>query len=299
VSSLFSNLAAVTATILLRQVGRLSPGDRTWIARKLVRDRFSPEARAFASFCTQALHAWKNKQYDLHQNGEAGLLARLAPFGPRVVFDVGANEGEWAIAACTVLPEAEVHAFEIVPAMAEVMAERVARFAERVIVNPVGLSDHSGTVTIYRTAEAHTSTSVLELSTQYEADAGTVVAEQAVVRIGDDYLAEHGIDRIDLLKIDVEGLEEKVLCGFQAALRQQRITLVQFEYGWMNAHNGFTLKSAYAFFEAHGFVLGKLYPEGVAFKPYAYEDEDFLGPNYIACHESRADIIAAIGCEPL
>lgn len=300
-SSLLSNLTTVSAVALLRLLPRLSDGDRSWIARKLMRDRFAPDTRVFAEFCLQAVHAWKNKQYDIHQNGEAALLQRLAPFRPRVLFDVGANEGEWSIAACASLPDVHVHAFEIVPAMAAVLRERVAGLSTRIIVNPVGLSDTADSITIYRTADDSTKTSSLRISPEHTTTTGPkpVISEQADVRTGDAYLAEHGIDRIDLLKIDVEGAEEAVLRGFVRAFAEQRITLVQFEYGWVNAHNGFRLKDAYAFFEERGFVLGKLYPEGVAFKPYAYADEDFVGPNYVACHASRADIVEHLRCAPL
>lgn len=232
-SSLFSNLAAASAVALLRLLPRLSPGERSWIARKLVRDRFSPEARAFAAFCTQAVHAWKNRQYDIHQNGEEALLKRLAPFRPGVLFDVGANEGEWAIAACTALPEASVHAFEIVPAMAAQLAGGVSRFGARVTVNAVGLSDRAGSITIYRTPDDTTKTSALQISPEYTATETPkpLIAEEAAIRTGDSYLEEHGIARIDLLKIDVEGAEETVLRGFARAFAEQRITLVQFEYG--------------------------------------------------------------------
>jgi hypothetical protein len=44
---------------------------------------------------------------------------------------------------------------------------------------------------------------------------------------------------------------------------------------------------------------GTIYPEGVAFKSYELTDEDFVGPNCLACHQRRADIIAAQRCPPL
>jgi hypothetical protein len=30
-------------------------------------------------------------------------------------------------------------------------------------------------------------------------------------------------------------------------------------------------------------VVGKLFPDHVDVRPYAMNDEDFMGPNYIAC----------------
>jgi len=45
------------------------------------------------------------------------------------------------------------------------------------------------------------------------------------------------------------------------------------------------------FFQAHGYVLGRLYPRGVAFQGYNHMDENFVGGNYVACLEARADLI--------
>ena len=43
----------------------------------------------------------------------------------------------------------------------------------------------------------------------------------------------------------------------------------------------------------------QFYPEGVAFKTFDVWDEDFVGPNFIACLNSRADLIEALRCEVL
>jgi hypothetical protein len=36
-------------------------------------------------------------------------------------------------------------------------------------------------------------------------------------------------------------------------------------------------------------------PDHIAFKDWAPKDEDFLGPNYVAVHQGRADIWEALG----
>ncbi|MCS6855225.1 MAG: FkbM family methyltransferase [Elioraea sp.] len=295
-------LAAASATVLRRLLASLPAGDRSWLARRLVRDRYSPEARALAEFCERALFAWKNRQYDIRQNGEVRLLERLAPFGLREVFDVGANVGEWAEAACRILPSARVHAFEIAPSPLGQLQARLAPFGPRAVVNAFGLGEREGAVTIFVDPEDPTATSTLPLAVEF--DPGVQRTKQAErltasITTGDAYLARHGIATVDLLKIDVEGAEPKVLAGFSEAMASGRVRLIQFEYGWMNAHTGATLKSFYQWLVPLGFRIGKLYPEGVAFKPYAYGDEDFLGPNYVACHESWPEAMAALRCPPL
>ena len=295
-------LAAAAATVLARTLPAVTPGDRSWLARRMVRDRYSDAAVALAGFCEQALFAWKNRNYDIRQNGEAALIERLAPFGLREVFDVGANVGEWAETACRALPTARVHAFEIAPATATVLAARLAPLRERVVVNPLGLGDSEGTVTIFSDPADSTATSTVPLALSFNPGmTRPKEPERASGRIttGDAYLAQHGIASVDLLKIDVEGAEKAVLEGFSNALVEGRVRMIQFEYGWMNAHTGATLKWFYGRLGPLGFRIGKLYPEGVAFKDYEYSDEDFLGPNYVACLASWKEVIEAVRCPPL
>ncbi|MFM9971903.1 MAG: hypothetical protein ACKVQK_26275 [Burkholderiales bacterium] len=42
------------------------------------------------------------------------------------------------------------------------------------------------------------------------------------------------------------------------------------------------------------YLLGKLYPDHVDFRAYQLEDEDFLGPNYVAVRQGRGDLIEAL-----
>jgi hypothetical protein len=58
---------------------------------------------------------------------------------------------------------------------------------------------------------------------------------------------------------------------------------VQFEYSRINIYTKFLLRDFYQLFEGYGYVVGKLFPDHVDVRPYAMNDEDFMGPNYIAC----------------
>lgn len=294
--------AGVTLAVLRGLVRRLAPGDRSWLARNLMQDRFHPDTTALATFFNSALDAWKNRQYAVETSGEAALLTRLRPFAPRHVLDVGANIGEWTVAACRELPDTTVHGFEIVDATAALLRAAVAPLGTRAVVNGFGLGDHTGTISLFFSAEAPTTASSLrDVVNLAAADQGFSGITEVVgqIRRGDDYLAERDIGRVGLLKIDVEGAEMTVLAGFENAFAAGRIDLVQFEYGRANLTNRVFLADFYRFFTDRGFVVGKLYPEGVAFKPYEIDDEDFVGPNYVACLATREDLIAALRCPPL
>ncbi len=296
----FLRLTVSAQLALLRPLmAHLPPGSRSSLARQVMRDRRAPATVALADFCTQALMAWKNKQYVVSLNGEAALLARLAPFAPRVLFDVGANVGEWSLAALRHLPTATVHAFEIAAPTSVRLRERTSSWGGRIVVNACGLGDRDGAITIFHAPESDTATSTLRAAIEVSApnhDIHTVTEMSARITTGDAYLQAQTIAHVDMLKIDVEGAEFAVLNGFADAFARRAISLVQFEYGEINLRTRSFLADFYDFFAARGFVLGKLYPDGVAFKPYALADEDFVGPNYIACLADRSDLIAALSC---
>ena len=283
---------------VLTRLARATLGDAASIANgqdvlRLVetlgdrRDR--PDVRAFAEFCRLFLRAYENCNYDMRRNGEAWLLQKLAAFEPRVVFDVGANVGDWSILAAGLLPLATLHAFEIVPSTHAELAVRVAALGPRVAVNAFGLADKDGAIDIHVMADDSTLSSLVAL---HEGPRTTLACP---VRAGDSYMKAAGVDHIDLLKIDVEGGEHLVLMGLAPALTEQRIDVIQFEYGRANILTKFLLRDYHQALEDLGYRVGKLFPDRVDFRQYRLEHEDFIGPNFVAVRSKRADILSALG----
>ncbi|HKY17791.1 MAG TPA: FkbM family methyltransferase [Rhizomicrobium sp.] len=298
-----SRIAASASLMLLKSVADgLTPGDRSYLARQLMRDRFGPKTRALGDLFNKSIHAWKNKQYRVRENGEGELLRRLAPFNPEILFDVGANVGHWTNAACMHLSDTRVHAFEIAPPTAESFAVNTAQFSHRVQLNTVGLGNSEGEITLFFTPESNTATTTVEGVAEISAqDHGihTIEKLKAKITTGDQYMRAHGVSHIDFLKIDVEGAEWDVLQGFSGAFADRKIDMVQFEYGPLSLKTRVLLEDFWKFFDQNGFEVGKLYPEGVAFKHFEYSDEDFVGPNFVAVHKSRRDLIEHLRCEVL
>lgn len=221
--------------------------------------------------------AHENCNYELARNGEAWLVRRLAGAGAlATVFDVGANRGDWSGLVLEADSGATVHAFEISP---PTYAHLAARFAgvSRFRPNPFGLSDSTGEIQINHCLDVDMLTSMFEVVCSQNLQITT-----ARVRRGDEYCREQGTRRIDLLKIDVEGAEHLVLQGFGEWISPMQVPVVQFEYGRVNVLTRWLLKDFYAWFEERGYRVGKLLPRQVRFRSYRLEDEDFLGPNYVA-----------------
>ena len=223
---------------------------------------------------------------DFERNGERLVLQQMGS-ALRTVFDVGANVGEWTSAALSA-GAGHVHAFEISPSTSATL-EAAHGGDPRVTVNRVGLGDAEGSVTI-RHFPGHP---VLTTTTAFPHDAPSVELE-VPVRRGDGYMGEHGVEVIDLLKIDVEGAEPAVLRGFEDALGSGRIGAVQFEYGMVAIYNKFNVIDYYELLGDAGFLVGPLTPSGVAFQGYDFGLETFRYCNFLAVHRARTDLLGRL-----
>jgi len=234
--------------------------------------------------------AYKNVCYDFTMNGEYWLLDQLKQLPIGVIFDVGANHGEWSAAASARFPNALIHAFEIVPTTYKYLDD-TARRMPNIHPNLFGLADHDGFVEVSVGQKDDGVSSMLDLSGIHK---GHRSVTQCAVRRADEYCWEQGIKQIDILKIDVEGVEHLVLDGFGDVWDQGNIGLVQFEYGMANIYSHHLLIDFWKDFEKRNYKIGKLMPDHIKFSNFSPEYEDFCGPNYVAVHKSRTDLVQAL-----
>ena len=108
---------------------------------------------------------------------------------------------------------------------------------------------------------------------------------------GDDFIKDNNIVSIDFLKLDIEGSEYDALLGFENAFKEGIVKLVQFEYGFINISTKKLLIDFYTFFEANGYIVGKVFPKNVEFRNYNVKYEDFIGPNFIAVKKTETALI--------
>ena len=233
--------------------------------------------------------AFENLDHDFTRNGEKVLLERLAAQGlSGVIFDVGANVGDYTRILQGLFPQSAIYAFEIIPATFELLRAHVADLPQ---VNPInlGLSDEAGEVPIRYYKDCNVLSTMSDFPHAYDYE---VVMAQTTT--GDRFCVEHAIDEIAFLKIDVEGMENRVLEGLRETLTARKVKVVQFEYGYANALSRFLLRDYYTLFDAYGYRIGKIYPKRIEFKEYDVEDENFWGPNYIAVRNDLVDLQKAL-----
>jgi FkbM family methyltransferase len=244
--------------------------------------------RILARGCEGFLRCYNNVNYDAASNGEARILRLLGGRAATCILDVGANVGDYALLAQRLCPTAQIHAFEIVPQTFSVLEARTAGIS-RITRSRIGLGEQAGRIDVMHCTEEP------GLSSVYPWPHGKVTTTiTCEVQTGDAYCAAHGLEHVDLLKLDIEGAELPALRGFERMLSSGRIDAVQFEYGYVNIMPRFLLRDLTEFLSAHGYRVGKIFPMSVDFKRYELTDEDFQGPNYLAVRESRADLVTLL-----
>lgn len=118
--------------------------------------------------------------------------------------------------------------------------------------------------------------------------------EEIELTSGDQFIQAENLTKVDLLKLDIEGAEMDALVRLTSALNRKMIRLVQFEYGYINITTKHLLADYYDFFAKFGYLLGKIYPKEVTFREYSFHHEDFIGPNFVAVHQSDRELITLL-----
>ncbi len=234
--------------------------------------RGSPGLHRISRVADNYGRAYWNRNFNLERNGETRVIRTLVGGLDATVLDVGAHHGDWSAAVRTLSPLSRIHAFEILEAHREILRHRFAD-DELMQINDVGLSSVSGEAEV---VPAESVTSLLTPALPGQA------TESVVLTTGDEYLASRAIDRVDLLKVDVEGMELDVLRGFADAFGAGAIRAVQCEVNLWRIAARTTFADFYELFDDLGFEVGWVFPRRVEFLPYDTQLETRDGINLIA-----------------
>jgi FkbM family methyltransferase len=254
---------------------------RIWFA--IHNSRRNKLVARLARLCKNIHRASEHGGYNVAINGEKSVLAQscLGLKSP-ILFDVGANVGEWSRMAHLLLPTAQIHAFELNPAMIPTLTDNLSH-AATIKIHPYGLAAQSGTADFYCYEGEASVLSGLRVALH---DHVPHTKQRATVCTGDDICNSFAIKQIDFLKVDAEGHDFEVIQGFSTMLADGRVSVVQFEH-----EGGRYLKDFYDALDEWGYTVGKLYANHVAFRLHNFEMEHCLGPNYIAVHRSNGTLI--------
>lgn len=177
-------------------------------------------------------HELKRAVREYRHRDEDGIYKALLSLDQdmRTIFDVGANVGNVSLAFLRWFPKAQVYAFEPGESMFERLRANVesAGFADRFHPHRLGFFDKTAVADLHLASQDGAS-SMLEIGDAYSS-ANPHIETTATERISlvrmDDFVREEGIEKIDLVKIDVEGVEAEVLLGGSETFRERVDTVI-------------------------------------------------------------------------
>lgn len=242
--------------------------------------------RKLASFLAKLVNKLdNNNNIDFNSNGERFFLECFGEYERQkkaqrsVVFDVGANQGEWTGVAERLVSNVDFHLFEPSTAAFKCLMSRYNSESHIFLTN-AACSDVSGQGMLYSDFDGSTLASLTKRDLSlYDIEMNK--SEEIECITLSDYIVSNRIGHIDLLKVDVEGHEYNVLEGLGEYLNPDFIDLIQFEYGGTNVDSRILLKDIFETLTNSGFKIGKLYPKGVYFSNYRNEFENFQYSNWI------------------
>lgn len=170
-------------------------------------------------------HAIENRLYWYGKFGhepESFLPWLKAASQAQVVLDIGSNTGLYSLGAGAKNPAARIFAFEPMPRVASLTrknAQLNPSFNIQVQQNAV--CDQGGMVTIHDPGGDQPASASLK-SDFLDCEQETIEVE--AIRI-DDFVADKQLARVDLVKLDVEGVEEIALRGMQQTIQKFKPTL--------------------------------------------------------------------------
>lgn len=222
---------------------------------------------------------------DIKANGEKCTLRRVLP-GCKVVFDVGANVGQWTKLALSVNPAIQVHCFE--PGAGAFTELARSSFPSNVVLNNFGLGSTKSEVLLYTVGEAAGTNSLYQRHGVEEFDSVVHATETVRLDTLDSYCHTHNIHQVDFLKIDVEGHELQVLRGAHEMLVGGAIRFIQFEYGGCYIDARVFLRDVFDSLAGLDYDFYKILPTRLRLiERYSQRLETFQYSNWLLVHKRK------------
>lgn len=231
---------------------------------------------------------------DVNSSGESSVLFKLLSLRPSqklCVFDVGANKGQFLRAALAILktPRPDFHVFEPSAYTYRLLSESVGGI-DSVTLNNVALGKEAGIRKLFYDLPG---SGIASLTKRHLDHFGRSmdICEDVKVETLDQYCEVCSIEKIDLLKLDVEGHELDVLLGSTRMFRAGAISMVTVEVGGANIDTRTFVRDLFDFFSTHQMSIARITPSGYWHKCPYYKEvyEQFRTTNFV-CYRDQPQL---------
>jgi FkbM family methyltransferase len=174
----------------------------------------------------------------------------IPSFSPKIVFDVGANKGEFTKTGLKFFPEANYFCFEPSESTHKKLSCQIV--SNKVSIHKTALSNVNEILPFTKNHNLCNSLVVKKqsdknnnekdkLDIRMRALSGeNIETEDVTTMTLDSFCKENSINKVDLLKIDTEGFDFEVLQGSQSMLSQKQIDVIYTELTFTKNVNKFS-----------------------------------------------------------
>ena len=183
----------------------------------------------------------RRKGHGFHADAYADQQSLLSGDEVRVILDVGANVGQTAQRYRTIFPDAMIHSFEPFESTFRTLSEN-CRGDGRIGPHQLAVADVSGSRKFYFNADSVTNSLLPNSATAARVLPDSLIKPRGSVDVPtttlDDFCSGHAIDRVNVLKMDIQGGELMALQGARRMLEAKAIDLIYSEVVFVEQYVG-------------------------------------------------------------
>ena len=214
---------------------------------------------------------------EMEISGEKDLLNHLKftfKTEGKTFFDVGANVGVYSLLLHKKFKNAKIYAFEPSRKTFKILLKETNKIKNIKPYN-LGLGNKKGGKTLYCDPNESSTATLHNRKIKYNKE------ERIEINKLDSFCKIHNIERINFLKMDVEGNELHILKGAKNMLKNKKIDFIQLEFGIRNIDSKVFFRDFWDLL-AQDYLFYRILPGGIALiKNYKENLEIFTGINYI------------------
>jgi len=236
-----------------------------------------PNNKSVHNFCKLLINRYNNnKNFYPSKNGEFNLINSFVKSGinQKIIFDVGCNVGEFANFLQEKNYDGKIYLFDALKSLdSKILENKNVYFYQKLLWNK---KEKISFFIDKKNQNAGTNSSFDMKLIGYETNSDQKVMETTTL---DDFIKENSIDKIDYLKIDVEGAEYRVLEGLIKNLELDKIRYIHFEYGHAAMADRKYIKDYLYLLKKYKFEMYIIIPQGlrkIEYTPYMENYFDYI-----------------------
>lgn len=218
------------------------------------------------------------------------IISKIITDHDLILFDIGANIGDYSKKLREQYPNAEIYAFEPNPYTYKVLKKSINSL--RINGYNLGLGSVIEKKKIYTYAkdtESQHASLYKEVLTDIHHSDETIESDLQTTTL-DQFCKEKNITIIDFIKIDTEGHEFEILQGAKQLLKNNAIKVIQFEFNEMNIVSRVFLKDFYDFLD--NYLIYRLDSHRlIPLFAYSSDNEIFKYQNFLAINKNYTDLV--------